>query len=330
MPNLNHFPTNPLARKRSRYECDAMQDEADVFSEVVDGTRANICPKCSLPCTDGHKALQCYTCDKWHHNKCVGINDKAYDMISKLDSDRGIEWLCHSCKGEKDKLKSDNLSMKKIIEELSNDNKTLQNNYDELKKRLDDLKVEIKTDVMREVREEIQSLRNLNNNSTNNINGGINLREEIAKAIKVEEENKLRKNNLIIYNLEESKKDNINDQNTDDADRIKELFRNTIKVSSFEIVKIFRIGRKTETVDTVRQRPMLIKFSEESEKWSILKGAKELRNAEGWRKKIGISLDLCKEDREKDKKLRAELKAKRDNNERGWYIRAGKLCKRDF
>ena len=93
---------------------------------------------------------------------------------------------------------------------------------------------------------------------------------------------------------------------------------------------MFRIGRKMESVESVRPRPILIKLSDENEKWSLLKGAKELRNAEGWRKKIGISLDLCKEDREKDKKLREDLKAKRDNNERGWYIKAGKLCKRDF
>ena len=319
MPNLNHSPL----RKRSRFEVDDLQDEVDVFSDEVEGAKANTCPKCSLPCTDGQKALQCYTCDKWHHNKCVGINDKSYDAISKLD--KGIEWICHPCKGEKDKLNLENQSMKKIIEQLNKDNKTLQNNYDELKKNLDDLKVEIKSDVLREVREEIKSLR-----SSNNIVGGVNLRDEIAKAIKVEEENKLRKNNLLIYNLEESKKGNFNDQNTDDTDRIKDLFRNSVKVSNFEIVKMFRIGRKMESDGSVRPRPILIKLSDENEKWSLLKGAKELRNAEGWRKKIGISLDLCKEDREKDKKLREDLKAKRDNNERGWYIKAGKLCKRDF
>ena len=81
MPNWNHSPTNSLGRKRSRYKFDALRDEADVFSEVVEGVRANT-----------------YTCDfftylLWHHNKCVGINDKAYNAISKLDSDRGIECL---------------------------------------------------------------------------------------------------------------------------------------------------------------------------------------------------------------------------------------------
>ena len=70
---------------------------------------------------------------------------------------------------------------------------------------------------------------------------------------------------------------------------------------------MFRIGRKTETVESARPRPILMKLGVESEKWSLHKDAKELRNAEGWRKKIGISLDLCKEDREKDRKLREDL-----------------------
>ena len=280
-------------------------------------------------CTDGQKALECFLCDKWYHTKCVSINDKAYDSISKFDSNRGIEWLCLSCKNDRDKLKSENLSMKKIIDELGKDNKTLQKNYDELKKNLDNLKIEIKTDILREVREEMMSQRNLNNNGSNNLNGN-NLREEIVKAIKEEEENKLRKSNLIIYNLDESNKEKSNDQNKEDQDRLKDLFTNNLKVQNFEMVKVFRLGRRGEAANNVRPRPILVKLTDESEKWSLLRSAKELKNADGWKRKIGISPDLCLEDREKEKKLRAELKIKRDNNERGWFIKAGKLCKMDF
>ena len=52
-----------------------------------------------------------------------------------------------------------------------------------------------------------------------------------------------------------------------------------------------------------------------------------LRNGE---KKIGSFPDLCIEDREKEKKLKADLKIKRGNNEREWFIKVGKLCRRDF
>ena len=41
------------------------------------------------------------------------------------------------------------------------------------------------------------------------------------------------------------------------------------------------------------------KMENEEEKWSVLKGARNLRNAENWMKKVGISLDLSKEDRKK-------------------------------
>ena len=76
-------------------------------------------------------------------------------------------------------------------------------------------------------------------------------------------------------------------------------------------------------------RPRLVKLSDGSEKWGLLRSAEELKNAEGWRKKIGMFPPIYAQ-RIGKKKLRADLKIKRDNNERGWFIKAGKLCKRDF
>ena len=73
------------------------------------------------------------------------------------------------------------------------------------------------------------------------------------KVIKEEEENKLRKNNLIIYNLEESNKDNSNDQNMEDQDCLKDLFRNNlIKVLNFEMVKVFRLVRRGEAANNIK------------------------------------------------------------------------------
>ena len=215
---------------------------------------------------------------------------------------------------------------------MKNDNKILNNAYQEVKKNLDNLKVEIKNDVLKELREEMKLYKDKEQNVNRNNENSMNLREEIMKAIKEEEERKERKCNLVIYNLEESKKQFGKDRDLEDLERIKDIFNNSIKVENFQIVKSFRMGRKQDsnTNENTRSRPVLIKMSDEKEKWNVLKNAKELKDAEGWKKKIGISPDLCKEDREKEKQLRTELKQKRENGERNWYIRNGKLCKRDF
>ena len=44
----------------------------------------------------------------------------------------------------------------------------------------------------------------------------------------------------------------------------------------------------------------------------LLRNAKELKDAERWRKKIGIVPNLCKKYREKDRLLRVAVKQKRD------------------
>ena len=327
---LNRSPGSAPGQKNGkRARCDVSGDggnELEVREIEVDSE----CPKCFMACEEPQKALQCYLCEKWFHNKCVGVADKAYEAIAKLDNN--IEWVCATCKNDKHKLKTENSSLKKNILDLKNDNKILNNAYQEVKKNLDNLKVEIKNDVLKELREEMKLYKDKEQNVNRNNENSMNLREEIMKAIKEEEERKERKYNLVIYNLEESKKQFGKDRDLEDLERIKDIFNNSIKVENFQIVKSFRMGRKQDsnTNENTRSRPVLIKMSDEKEKWNVLKNAKELKDAEGWKKKIGISPDLCKEDREKEKQLRTELKQKRENGERNWYIRNGKLCKRDF
>ena len=298
---LNRSPgTAPGQKKRKISKFDALGEEDNMpeVGVVIDSE----CPKCCITCEEYEKALQCYLCEKWYHNKCVGVADKAYDAITKLENN--VEWVCEMCKKEKDKLKIENLSLKKNIQELKNDNKLLNNAYQEVKKNLDNLKVEIKNDVLKELREEMKLHRHTEENASRINESSLNLREEIIKAIKEEEERKERKCNLVIYNLEESKKQSGRDRDLDDLVRIKDVVNNNIKVDNFEIVKSFRMGKKLEsnTNENQRPRPILIKLSEERDKWNILRNAKELRNAEGWQKKIGISPDLCKGEREAVKK----------------------------
>ena len=61
----------------------------------------------------------------------------------------------------------------------------------------------------------------------------------------------------------------------------------------------------------------------------LLKNAKNLKNANGWMEKVGISPDLDKEERKHNADLRAELRARRDGGDNSWHIRKGKLQKRD-
>ena len=136
----------------------------------------------------------------------------------------------------------------------------------------------------------------------------------------------MRKNNIVLYNISESTKQNAKEREEDLA-KTKELISQGIKVEGCRIEKIIRLGRTTEGV---RSRPFLVKMEEQGDKWNVLKNAKNLKNAEGWQKKVGVSADLSFEERVKERELVKQLKLKRENGDKGWYIYRGALCRRDF
>lgn len=77
--------------------------------------------------------------------------------------------------------------------------------------------------------------------------------------------------------------------------------------------------------------PLLVKMTYIKMKWNIIKGAKRMReNTNETMRKIRIVPDLTRNEREMDRTLREELKAKRDAGEMDQYIRRGKLHKRTF
>ena len=149
----------------------------------------------------------------------------------------------------------------------------------------------------------------------------LNIREEMTKVLKEQEEKKIRKNNIVLYNISESMKQNAKERDKEDLEKTKELISQGIKVEGCRIEKIIRLGRTTKEI---RSRPILVKMKEEGDKWNLLK------NAEGWQKKVGVSTDISVEERVKERVLVKQLKLKRESGEKGWYIYRGTLCRRDF
>lgn len=105
----------------------------------------------------------------------------------------------------------------------------------------------------------------------------------------------LKKNNLIIFGLEEEEEEDL-------LSKIIDLFNTTLKlkVTESDINNVFRFGRKNKS------RPILVKFITCYKKTAVLKQGSLLKTTQ-----ISISNDLIKEDREKQKVLREHLKTAR-------------------
>ncbi len=104
----------------------------------------------------------------------------------------------------------------------------------------------------------------------------------IKKTIEIleeREEKERRKNNLVIYNIKEDETLNKKDQEEQDLTKCKDLFVNELQIEEAEIVEISRLGRK-QTVENENRnpRPVLVKLTDTSMKWNIIKSAKKLRD----------------------------------------------------
>ena len=86
-------------------------------------------------------------------------------------------------------------------------------------------------------------------------------------------------------------------------------------------MKNIRLGRKTDG----KMRPVLVKLENEKMKWAVIVSAKKLKESDSIEtKSIGITLDMTKEEREQNKKLREELAEKRRQGGR-WIIKKRKI-----
>ena len=122
-----------------------------------------------------------------------------------------------------------------------------------------------------------------------------------------------KKQNIIVYNLPEAPEQSSEEQNFAD------LCKCIVKVD-LNIQKIFRIGCK----DSTRVRPLLVRFTSEDSKLTVLSDAPCLRFHDNY-KKVFIAPDITKFERAKHKKLVDELKQRRQQGETNLIIKNGSI-----
>ena len=129
-----------------------------------------------------------------------------------------------------------------------------------------------------------------------------------------------RRKNLVIYGLTENQEKDTKERQKYDEILIKQI------ISELELeelkFKTMRIGKLVIN----KVRPIKIELKEESDKFRILKRAKNIRKTEIAKfKKIIITTDMTFKEREINKILREELKARRDAGEKNLKIKDGKI-----
>jgi len=133
-------------------------------------------------------------------------------------------------------------------------------------------------------------------------------------------ERESKKDSTILFNVPESNSGNPDDRKV--ADRaVYDTVCNSLKIEKHDVISLYRIGRQ----QTGKLRPLIVKTDTHTKK-SLLINAKKLRHSvdDDTLKSIIIRPDLTKKEQESEKRLVAELKRRKENNEKV-FIRNGAI-----
>lgn len=282
---------------------DDVEQNVSCRSKIMNKDMCGICKKSVTPLDKG---LKCEYCGLWFHMQCDKMDEERYNFLSS--SEKQVHWFCKFCD-------------EKAIEVLL----LVQG----IKEKQDDLEVKYN-----ELSQKVESIENLEGNFNSNIRSVI--KEEIYET----NEKEKRKSNIIIKNmceLEDGGDDN-DDENGDidnnkTEKRAKENFgieycttekeiaehvvKNVLKVKDVKILQAERIE-----VNGSRRRPLRVRLEGKEQKFKVLNKSKQLRHITEYQN-IFISPDMTYSEREKDKKLRIDLKERRKRGEKNLMIKNG-------
>ena len=278
------------------------------------------CKICGKLVKTKDKGITCDICEGWHHSSCTGMSDIQYNFYKDEEK---TNWVCTNCiknKKEENSIRDILKDIKKSSEDDRENMKQERNQMMDMMKQFTDGMMKQLTDQINRLEDKIETKMN-DKIRTSERGMMLKLNDEMDERF----ERLKRKNNVILYGLPESKKENVNDRLIEDIEKTRVLLEK-IEVD-IEKFKLFRLGNK---INPGKIRPVKLEMAKEEDKYSILKGAGKIRNIEDEEfKKIIISSDLTLKQRELDRILRDELKVRRQAGETNIKIKNGRIVNVD-
>ena len=136
-------------------------------------------------------------------------------------------------------------------------------------------------------------------------------KEKVITELKQDE---IRGARIVVYGLKESDKEEKEEEGADwkeeEKSKVKEMARVMGVELEGEVEVKFRAGKKGAG-EEARPRPLIVKIADEETRAKIMKNSGKLSREEGW-KRIFVSPDMTREQREAAKKVETEMREKAD------------------
>ena len=272
---------------------------------------------------------ECEVCAFWFCGKCTHLKQ---DALKALHACKGIHWYCDGCeasavgavtnmKYKLGKRSPEEFLNQKIIDQIDMAftafeskirnsatvvEETMKKSYADVVKKLDE-KVEAQVVIARPTALDAQP------------NSDAHLREL--------QDRQERRENLIIFGIPESESENRDSRKTHDEVHFQTICQDGMDIE-VEILHSTRLGAKK---GGGQARPLRVKLRDERMKMNILRNAKNLaRSDDQLLTQVYIKKDMTFTERQEDRKLRDELRARREEirqngGDAHWIIRRGKV-----
>lgn len=204
------------------------------------------CNLCNKTFTDKKAELmECEYCAEHFCSKCLNLSAVEYKLLSKRSD---LHWYCPPC--EEKAMK--NLKIEKEIEDRCKEY------FSKYEKRLDALEQEVneKAEVPKVKELIVESL-------SGKARDGAEGQNHISEDIKEFRESEARRNNIIIFNVNESKSTEAEARKQEDTDYVQELC-SILEANPRSVKTVARLGkakRETKNVSTTN-KPMKVVFED--------------------------------------------------------------------
>lgn len=244
------------------------------------------------------KMLECQRCRVHYCIKCLNKSDEEYKILSKSDS----MWFCGPCKSIIERNIVTDLKIEERCNEIVRD----------FEMRLASIESDLRTkcnesDVRKIVQDELK-IQNETKSQTAVESNATAPENTVTEVISEINERNSRKNNLVLYGIEEKNSENREERIEHDTEIVREIAKECgIELDSYPIGKIVRLGKYSKEKN---KRPMLVRCETPNLKIDILRNAHKLKGEEQEKKfkEITLSHDMTKTEREEERKMFVEAK----------------------
>ncbi|KAG0711810.1 hypothetical protein GWK47_019810 [Chionoecetes opilio] len=239
--------------------CKSCEDEARV--------KKFACKHCKEKVGGKQKGLECGKCLAWHHSQCQDEEVETYEVLQR--NNKKIYWICSVCNPQvKKSLKGDESEQEEIqkirkeLYESRETNKAVMKKMNEMQGQLKngenrgndqgDFEGELVTikKMMEKQKEKLDEMEKRMDERDEELVRRVT--ERMNENLE-EREDKERRKNVMMFNVEESEKEDVKEREKDDKEMCEYVFKEKLGVEGVEVVKVYRLGTKSRG----RERPMV-------------------------------------------------------------------------